>query len=83
MDVKYEGLPQNGAGDGTTAAAGIVYVRPVAVADLPAEVREQIGDMVTVYSVHDTDGQQLALVKDRPLAFMLARQHDLTPVSVH
>lgn len=83
MDVKYEGLPRAGAQDGSTATAGIVYVRPVAVADLPAEVRDQIGDMKTVYSVHDTEGQQLALVKDRPLAFMLARQHDLTPVSVH
>lgn len=75
MDVKYEALPE-----GETR---IVYVRHVAVADLPEEVRQKIGEIKTVYSVHDTDGQQLALVKDRPMAFMLARQHDLTPVSVH
>ncbi len=75
MDVKYEALPE-----GETK---IVYVRSVAVESLPKEIQDQIGGLKTVYSVHDTDGQQLALVKDRNLAFMLARQHDLAPVSVH
>lgn len=75
MDVKYDSLPE-----GETK---IVYVRPVAVNDLPKELRDQIGEVKTVYSVHDTDGQQLALVKDRALAFMLARQHDLAPVNAH
>lgn len=75
MDVKYEALPE-----GETP---IVYVRPVAVADLPKELQEQIGGLTTVYSVNDADGQQLALVKDRNLAFMLARQHDMAPVNVH
>lgn len=75
MDVKYAGLPE--------AGPAIVYVRPVAVADLPDEVRAQIGGLETVYSVHRADGEQLALVADRGLAFHLARQHDFAPVSVH
>ena len=29
------------------------------------------------------DGERLALVRDRQLAFFLARQNELTPVSVH
>ena len=29
------------------------------------------------------DGERLALVKERALAFILARQNELTPVSVH
>jgi len=33
--------------------------------------------------VHDESGAQLALVADRKLAFVLARQHDLAPVPVH
>jgi hypothetical protein len=33
--------------------------------------------------VHDSDGQQLALVADRKLAFRLARQNDYAPVAVH
>jgi len=75
MDVKYAGLPE--------AGPAIVYVRAVAVAELPDEVRAQIDGLETVYSVHRADGERLALVADRALAFLLARQHDFAPVSVH
>ncbi|MCF3595581.1 DUF1150 domain-containing protein [Rhodobacteraceae bacterium LMO-12] len=61
----------------------IVYVRKVAVKDLPAEVREQVGGLDSLYAVHRADGEQLALVRDRALAFVLARQNDLAPVTVH
>lgn len=61
----------------------IVYIRPVAVADLPDEVQAQVEDVDTLYAIGDEDGQQLALVKDRALAFMVARQNDLVPLSVH
>ncbi len=61
----------------------IVYVKAVDVADLPREVREQAGDLDQLYAVHDSDGQQLALVADRKLAFVLAREHDFSPVAVH
>ena len=36
-----------------------------------------------LYAVHSEDGERLALVGDRHLAFVLARQNDLTPVAVH
>jgi hypothetical protein len=75
MDVKYDGLPDS--------ADRIVYVRPVAVADLPAELREQAMGAETVYAVHRPDGARLALVRDRALAFALARQNDMAPVNVH
>jgi hypothetical protein len=39
--------------------------------------------MDEIYAVHGADGQRLALVKDRTLAFVLARQNDFAPVSVH
>lgn len=69
---------------GSEAAADrIVYVRSVEVVDLPQEVRDQVGDMTTLYSVNRPDGERLALVKDRDLAFDIARQNDLAPVSVH
>lgn len=61
----------------------IVYVKTVDVADLPAEVREGAGDAKQLYAVHDAEGEQLALVADRRLAFTLARQHNLKPVPVH
>lgn len=63
--------------------SNLVYVRPVAVADLPDELRGELGDETTIYAVHRADGERLALVKDRKLAFMLARQNDFAPVTVH
>jgi hypothetical protein len=75
MDVKYPNLPDLGA--------QIVYVRPVAVADLPDEIRQQAAGLETLYAVHRPDGERLALVRDRMLAFALARQNDLAPVNVH
>lgn len=61
----------------------IVYVKTVDVTELPPNVRDQAGDLDHLYAVHDSDGQQLALVADRNLAFRLARQHDYAPVAVH
>jgi hypothetical protein len=61
----------------------IVYVRSVATADLPSEIRHFAGTADRVYAVHTSEGERLALVPDRRLAFMLARQHDFSPVSVH
>ena len=61
----------------------IVYVRPVPVDELPEEMRNLTGGLTQLYAVHDTDGQRLALVRDRKLAFVLARQYDMAPVNVH
>ena len=61
----------------------MVYVKPVEVADLPEEVREQAGDLTRIFAVYDTEGEQIALVADRKLAFHLARQHDKVPMTVH
>lgn len=75
MDVKFEALPQD--------ERSIVYVRPVAVSDLPEELQAQVEGLEVIYAVHRPDGERLALVADRKLAFALARQHDMAPVSVH
>lgn len=61
----------------------IVYVKTVDVSDLPQEVRAEAGDLDQLYAVHSADGEQLALVSDRHTAFVLARQHDYSPVAVH
>lgn len=61
----------------------IVYVKTVDVTDLPQEVRAEAGDLDHLYAVHSADGEQLALVSDRRMAFVLARQHDYSPVAVH
>lgn len=76
MNTKY---------DLRTFGQGIVYVRPVAVDDLPAEVQAQAeaGGLKQLFAVHNAEGERLALVADRAMAFVLARQHDMTPVTVH
>lgn len=61
----------------------IVYVKAVAVADLPRDVREAAGEATELYALHSAEGERLALVRERDAAFMLARQNDLAPVSVH
>ena len=61
----------------------IVYIRPVDVADLPEDVRDQAGGLDHVYAVHSAAGERLALVADRRMAFILARQNDFAPVNVH
>lgn len=61
----------------------MVYVREIAVTDLPMDVQAQVEGVETLYAVHGADGERLAVVKERTLAFDLARQHDYAPVTVH
>ena len=64
-------------------AGRIVYIRPIAVADLPDDLRQKANGLVTLYAIGSETGERLALVRDRDLAFVVARQNDLTLVSVH
>jgi len=75
MDTKFENLP--GGED------RIVYVRPVKVDDLPQEMQDAAQGAELLYAVHAADGERLALVRDRKLAFVIARQNDYAPVNVH
>ena len=61
----------------------MVYVRPVMVADLPADLQVEAAGFATIYAVHRPNGDRVALVADRSMAFALARQHDMAPVYVH
>lgn len=64
-----------------------VYVRRIAADTLPqdilGELRAHMPDVEDVYSVHDADGDRLALAVSRELAFSVARDHDFWPVNVH
>ena len=64
-------------------ARPIVYIRRIAVEDLPQDVRDQAEGLDSLYAIGGENGEQLALVKDRELAFVVARQNDFKPVSVH
>ncbi|KFI29725.1 DUF1150 family protein [Paenirhodobacter enshiensis] len=75
MDTKYD--------FGAETGERIVYVRPVAVTELPAEVQAQVRGLDHLYALHAANGERLALVKDRWMAFALARENDATALSVH
>ena len=75
MDTKFD--------FGGIDADKTVYIRQVETSTLPQEIRQQLQGIDSMYAVHDADGERLALVKERALAFMLARQNELTPFSVH
>ena len=68
----------------------LVYIRPILASDVIGDLHDEYGDLsvqidagATLYSVHDEDGERLALVGDRELAFAAARQYEMTPLSVH
>ncbi|KAA2312329.1 DUF1150 family protein [Pseudooceanicola sediminis] len=65
----------------------VVYIRPVEAADLPEDVQEELSEqapgLTRLFAVHNSDGERLALVRDRATAFILARENDLAPVTVH
>ncbi len=61
----------------------IVYVREVKAADLPDEVRARTGGLEMLYAIHTSDGEVLALAPDRRVAFIVARQNKMSPVSAH
>ncbi|MBL4916109.1 DUF1150 family protein [Szabonella alba] len=75
MNTPYPSLPG--------ADARTVYIRPVAVADLPEDIREQAEGREVIYALHGADGERLALAADRSIAFAIAEQNDLAAVNVH
>lgn len=61
----------------------IVYVRAIRTADLPDEIQAQARGRDHLYAIHAENGEVLALVPDRHQAFVVARQNEMAPVSVH
>lgn len=68
----------------------LVYVRHVVARDVLSDLADEDGvsafdipEDAILYAVHAADGERIALVGDRELAFAAARQHEMDPVSVH
>lgn len=72
MDVKHDFLG--------TSHKGMVYVRSIKADDLPHDVQDKLQDRDGLYAVHNAEGERLAVIRDRKLAFVLAREHNYTPV---
>ena len=68
----------------------LVYVREVIARDVMDELTEDgsdetmdIPEETILYALHAADGERIALVSNRDLAFAAARQNEMNPVSVH
>ena len=71
---KDSGHPEN---------ATIVYVRPMDVGELPDELRAQADGLDQIYGLFGPNGEQIAFTANKSLAFDLAKENSLTPMSVH
>lgn len=63
--------------------ANIVYLKPVDVSDLPQEVQAEAGELTTLFAVHNTKGEQVALVANPQIAAHLAEQHNMRIATLH
>ncbi|HBS37582.1 MAG TPA: DUF1150 domain-containing protein [Rhodobacteraceae bacterium] len=61
----------------------LVYIKTVEVTELPLNLQRQVGSDKTLYAVHKADGERVAVVENRALAYSLARDNDLTPMTLH
>ncbi len=62
---------------------GIVYLRSVDPADLPEDVLEETGQVDQLWSIHNSDGDQLAFIADLEMAQELAKQFSYKAMTVH
>ncbi len=63
----------------------LVYIRDILAGDLAREMGSEINLPADqrLYAVHAANGERMAVVDNRDVAFAGARQHDLEPVSTH
>ena len=63
---------------------GLVYVKSISSSELPINVQQEIlEEQGPLYALHNSTGDRIAVVSGRDAAFIVARQNDLNPVSVH
>lgn len=71
--------------------AKLCYVRAVTAHEVrdeiereaSSELSEAFEDDSILYALHADDGSRIALMSDREIAFAAARQHEMTPLSLH
>lgn len=66
-----------------TQAQPLAYVKSVATADLPEEIRAHMGNKSRVYALHSEAGEPLAIVPEYKMAHIVAKQNDYHSVAVH
>lgn len=86
---EYRGPPQELSPEEVMRIIGpnTVYVREVGIDELKDSgvipVDAPIPATMKFFALHAADGRRVAVVDNREMAFVAARQHELEPVSVH
>ena len=63
---------------------GLVYVKSISSGELPIDLQQEIvNEQEPLFALHNSTGDRIAVVTGRDAAFVVARQNDLNPVSVH
>ena len=63
---------------------GLVYVKSISSSELPINVQQEIlEEQGPLYALHNSTGGRIAVVSGRDAAFIVERQNDFNPVSVH
>ena len=63
---------------------GLVYVKSISSSELPIDVQQEIlEEQGPLYALHNSTGDRIAVVSGRDAAFIVERQNDFNPVSVH
>jgi hypothetical protein len=89
MRSEYRGPPHELSQEEIARIIGpnTVYVREVDVAELKGSgvipIDAPIPAKQKFFALHAADGRRVAILDNRDLAFVAAREHELEPVSVH
>lgn len=60
-----------------------IYLKPMDVADLPAEFQDEAGSLTELFAVHNAQGEQVAFVASPAVASHLAALNNMTLVALH
>jgi len=60
-----------------------IYLKPVDIADLPADVQAEAQSLDELFAVHNAQGEQVALVASPEIASNLADANEMTLVALH
>jgi hypothetical protein len=89
MRNEYRGPPHELSQEEVARIIGpnTVYVREVDVEELKGTgvlpIDAPLPDKQKFFALHAADGRRVAVLDNRDMAFVAAREHELEPVSVH
>jgi len=60
-----------------------IYLKPMDMTDLPADIQDEAGSLTELFAVHNAQGEQVAFVASAAVASHLAALNNMTLVALH